>query len=329
MAMLRVENLKAYYVTDIYGVKRNVKAIDGISLEIKENEIFGIAGESGCGKTTLLKVLFGMVDFPLVVLEGSVNYNFGNKSFDVLSLRDEQLREIRWKCISYIPQGCMSVLNPTRIVHKSFLDLIKTHSDEKKKDYSFVKEHMDALGLPQEVLKSFPHQLSGGMRQRTTIALADIFKPKCILADEPSTALDVIVQRGVLQLLKRIQTEHKNTLVLVTHDTAVHANISDRIALMYAGKVVEIGKVHNIFKKPLHPYTKYLISSLPKIGDKSSRTGAPGSPPSLIKPPKGCRFNPRCPYTMGVCKEKLPKLVEVEPGHSVACFLLLKEEEGP
>jgi len=327
--MLRVKNLKAYYIAGTHRVKRSVKAVDGVSFKIKENEIFGIAGESGCGKSTLLKVLIGMVKPPLVVLEGSVNYSLESKSFDILSLRDDQLEKMRWKDFSYIPQGSMSVLNPVRKIHKSFLDIIKTHSNKEKEEYGpIIKEHIKALGLPQEVLKSFPHQLSGGMRQRTTIALATIFTPKIIFADEPTTALDVVVQRGILELLKKIQTEHKNTLVIVTHDMAVHANIADRIAIMYAGKIVEIGKVNDVFKKPLHPYTKYLINSLPIIGDKSLRSSAPGSPPSLVNPPRGCRFNPRCPYTMDICKKKSPRLVEVGLGHSVACFLLSREEES-
>lgn len=329
MGMLKVENLKAYYITGTYGVERSIKAVDRVSFKIKENESFGIAGESGCGKSTLLKVLFGVVNPPLVVLEGSVNYSFESRSFDILSLGDDQLRKLRWRDFSYIPQGSMSVLNPVRKIHKTFLDVIKTHSNEGEKDYDpIVKEHIGALGLPLEVLKSYPHQLSGGMRQRTIIALATIFKPKIIFADEPTTALDVVVQRGVLELLKRVQTEYKNTFVIVTHDMAVHANIVDRIAIMYAGKIVEIGKVSDLFKKSLHPYTDHLINSLPRIGDKSLRRGVPGSPPSLANPPRGCRFNPRCSYAMDICKKKSPKLIEVGPDRSVACFLLSKEEKS-
>lgn len=329
MDILKVEDLKAYYVASLYGVKRNVKAVDGISLNIKENEIFGIAGESGCGKSTFLKVLVGMIKPPLIVLNGKVIYNLEEESIDIISIPNEILNTIRWKIMSYIPQGAMSVLNPTRKIIKTFEDVIKTHKNDvdNKTCRELTEEHIKALGLPLEILNSYPHQLSGGMRQRVTIALATILKPKIIFADEATTALDVVVQRGVIQLLKKVQLEYKNTLVIVTHDMAVHANIADRIAIMYAGKIVEVGKTEDIFKSPKHPYTKYLIESLPKIGDKSPRGSAPGSPPSLLNPPPGCRFHPRCPYVMKNCKEEVPKLIEIEDGHNVACFLYSKEVE--
>ncbi|PMQ01229.1 MAG: ABC transporter ATP-binding protein [Dictyoglomus sp. NZ13-RE01] len=329
MEILKVENLKAYYVASLYGIRRNVKAVDGINLSIKENEIFGIAGESGCGKSTLLKVLVGLIKPPLTLLSGRVVYKLGDEEIDITHIPKENLDSIRWKKMSYIPQGSMSVLNPTRKIIKTFEDVINTHGNNLvNKDYKkFIEEHIKALGLPVEVLNSYPHQLSGGMRQRVTIALATLLKPYIIFADEATTALDVVVQRGVIQLLKKIQSEYKNTLVIVTHDMAVHANIADRIAIMYAGKIVEVGKTEDIFKLPKHPYTKYLIESLPKIGDKSPRVSAPGSPPSLLNPPPGCRFHPRCPYAMDICKEKIPELVEVENGHKVACFLYSREVE--
>ncbi|MCX7795994.1 MAG: ABC transporter ATP-binding protein [bacterium] len=326
MAILKTENLKAYYITEIFGVKRTVRAVDGVSVSINNNEIFGIAGESGCGKSTLIKTLLGIVKPPLTVLEGGVNYSIGDKKFDILALNQKELKSIRWEYISYIPQSSMSVLNPVRRIRDSFKSFINAHKKIEKEEFkNLVEEHLNALGLPTEVLNAYPHQLSGGMRQRVTIALATILRPKVIFADEPSTALDVVVQRGVIQLLKDIQQEQKNTVILVTHDMAIHANICDRIAIMYAGKIIEEAKTEEIFKNPLHPYTKYLIGSLPKIGDKSYRVSAPGSPPPLTNLPPGCSFHPRCPYTTERCKREFPKLVEVADSHKVACFLVSKE----
>lgn len=328
MAVVKVEKVKAYYVTGIYGIKRTIKAIEDISLEINKNEILGIAGESGCGKTTLIKVLFGMIKPPLTVLGGKVVYNLGDENADILSMPSDQLTKLRWKEVSYIPQGSMSVLNPVRRIKKTFQDFIGTHRRmEKKEDFEIlVRNYLRDLGLPLGVLASYPHQLSGGMRQRVTVALATILKPRIIFADEPSTALDVVVQRGVIQLLKRIQKEQKSTLVLVTHDMAVHANIADRIAIMYAGKIIEEAKTSVIFKGSLHPYTKYLIDSLPRIGDKGYRVSVPGTPPPLSNPPKGCRFHPRCPNTREMCKEKIPLLVDVGDGHKVACSCISDEK---
>jgi len=326
MTILKTENLKAYYITEIFGIKRIVKAVDGVSIDINNNEIFGIAGESGCGKSTLIKTLLGIVKPPLTVLGGDVNYSIDDKRFNILSLSPRELKNIRWEYISYIPQSSMSVLNPVRRIRDSFKSFINAHKKIEKKEFkNLVEDHLNALGLPVEVLNAYPHQLSGGMRQRVTIALATILKPKVIFADEPSTALDVVVQRGVIQLLKDIQEEQKNTIILVTHDMAIHANICDRIAIMYAGKIIEDAKTEDIFKHPLHPYTKYLIGSLPKIGDKSYKVSAPGSPPPLSNLPPGCSFHPRCPYTTERCKKDIPSLVEVDSSHRVACFLVSKE----
>jgi peptide/nickel transport system ATP-binding protein len=329
MSILKAENLKSFYILDILGTKQSVMAVNGVNLEIKENEIYGIAGESGCGKTTLIKTLYGMIEPPLNVIDGGVFYNIDGKFINIFSLSEEELRNIRWEYVSYIPQGSMSVLNPVSKISDSFWDFIKAHSNYKDRVEieDSIKEHLNAVGLPLEILNAYPHQLSGGMRQRVTIALATILKPKIIIADEPSTALDVVAQRGVIQLLKNIQQSQKNTIILVTHDMGVHANISDRIAMMYAGKIIEEAKTEEIFENPLHPYTKYLISSLPKIGDKSYKVSAPGSPPSLINPPTGCKFHPRCDNFKPECKLKEPKLIEVSKGHKVACLLYSKEME--
>ena len=324
MTILNTERLKAYYIIDVLGEKRYVKAVDNVNLEINQNEIYGIAGESGCGKTTLIKTLFGMVEPPLNVTDGKVNYKIGSEFVDIFSIDSKRMREIRWEYVSYIPQGSMSVLNPVQKVRYTFEHFIKAHRKIKNRDEDFIKpveSHLAALGLPIQVLDSYPHQLSGGMRQRVTVALATVLQPKIIIADEPTTALDVVMQRGVIQLLKDVQSSLKNTIILVTHDMGIHANIADRIGIMYAGKMIEEASAEEIFENPMHPYTQYLIGSLLKIGDKSYKTSAPGSPPSLMNPPEGCRFYPRCNRATDDCKAAIPKLIEIEPGHKVACFL--------
>ncbi|MGQ9631260.1 MAG: ABC transporter ATP-binding protein [bacterium] len=324
MAILEVNNLKAYYITDIYGMVGSVRAVDGISLRIEENEIFGIAGESGCGKTTLIKALAGLIQPPLTVLGGEVDYDFGGEKLDILSLQTEkQRRRIRGAYVSYIPQGSMSVLNPVKKIRRSFHDFIGAHRKiGSREDFeAFVVEHLRHLGLSQDILNAYPHQLSGGMRQRVTIALATILKPKLIIADEPSTALDVVTQRSVIQLLKKIKEEQKNTVILVTHDMAIHAKICDRVAIMYAGEIVEEARVNDIFKDARHPYAKYLMASLPSIGDKSYKLSVPGAPPSLVDPPEGCRFHPRCPEAKEICRTESPELIDIGNGHKVACFI--------
>lgn len=327
MAVINVANLKAYYVTHVYGLQRTIRAVDGVSLELHANEILGIAGESGCGKSTLLKVLFGVIQPPLKVFAGTVTYYAENKGIDLLASQKDELRRIRWGEIAYIPQGSMNVLNPVRRVRKTFEDVIGTHRKGlTKKDFEvLVYNYLQSLGLPVSVLAAYPHQLSGGMRQRVTIALATILNPRIVFADEPTTALDVVVQRGIIQLLKKIQAEHQNTFVMVTHDMAVHANFAQRVAIMYAGKIVELGKTKDIFARPLHCYTKYLIGSLPKIGDKTYRESVPGNPPALTEAHQGCWFAERCPEVQARCREQTPALVEVGDGHKAACFRVSPE----
>lgn len=218
----------------------------------------------------------------------------------------------------------MSVLNPVRKVIKTFEDIVESHQGIKDHK-AFLQQteiHINRLGLPGEVLNAYPHQLSGGMRQRVAIALATMFHPKLIIADEPTTALDVVVQRGVLQMLKEIQAESKNTVLLVTHDMAVHANVADRVMIMYAGRIMEEAPTETIFKAPCHPYTKHLISSLPMIGVRSTKTSLPGTPPNLANPPSGCRFHPRCPLAMDKCATDVPEMITIDTNHRVACHLV-------
>jgi peptide/nickel transport system ATP-binding protein len=284
-----------------------------------------VAGESSCGKTTLIKVISGNAKPPLKVNSGSVNYHFWSRDVDMLRISQEELRNnVRWKEISYVMQGSMSVLNPVRKIIKTFEDIVESHEHitDKKKFFEQVREHVNRLGLPTEVLNSYPHQLSGGMRQRVAIALATVFQPRLIIADEPTTALDVVVQRGVLQMIKEIQALSSNTVLLVTHDMAVHANMADRVMIMYAGRIAEEAPTEIIFNAPLHPYTQHLIHSLPMIGERSNKAGLRGTPPNLANPPSGCRFHARCPYVMDICRTEVPALVPVRDQHRVACHLV-------
>jgi peptide/nickel transport system ATP-binding protein len=325
VSLLNVKNLYAYYQTELYGISRTVRAVDGVSFKLFPNEIYGIAGESSCGKTTLIKVISGNVKPPLKVISGSVEYQFGSYAVDMLHISKEELRsDVRWKEISYVMQGSMSVLNPVRKIIKTFEDIIETHDriTNKKEFLEQARAHVNRLGLPTEVLNSYPHQLSGGMRQRVAIVLATIFQPSLIIADEPTTALDVVVQRGVLQMIKNIQAMSSNTVLLVTHDMAVHANVADRIMIMYAGRIAEEAPTDIIFNAPLHPYTQHLINSLPTIGERSDKTSLRGSPPNLANPPSGCRFHERCPYVINRCITEVPEMISVEDQHRVACHLV-------
>ena len=325
MALLSVQDLRAYYRTELYGISRTVRAVDGVTFDLLPNEIYGVAGESSCGKTTLIKVISGNIKHPLKAMSGSVNYNFGDYKVDMLKVsQDELRRNIRWKEISYVMQGSMSVLNPVRRIIKTFEDIVDTHEPitDKKKFLEEATAHVNRLGLPTEILNSYPHQLSGGMRQRVAIALATLFQPSLIIADEPTTALDVVVQRGVLQMLKDIQSMSSNTVLLVTHDMAVHANVANRVMIMYAGRIAEEAPTESIFNAPLHPYTQHLIRSLPMIGERSNKASLKGTPPNLANPPSGCRFHTRCPYVMDVCRTDIPDLVQVKERHRVACHLV-------
>ena len=327
-----VRDLRAYYITQTSNVRRTVRAIDDVSLQIREGEVYGIAGESGCGKSTLLKVLLGMITPPLTVIGGSVHYGVDGRDVDILALSETERRAMRWSVVSYIPQGSMHVLNPVRKIRETFRDFVAAHKPVwAARADEHVRTYLQELGLPERVLGAYPHQLSGGMRQRVTIALATILSPRLVLADEPTTALDVVVQRGVIQLLEDIRARMRTTLVLVTHDMGVHANLANRVLVLYAGQVMEEADTTTLFEEPLHPYTQYLIKSLPRLDERGERLreSIPGRPPALARAPGGCRFHPRCPYAMEPCKTDVPRLREVAPGHRVACHLVNPPDESP
>jgi len=329
--ILRTEQLKAFYILEMHGTQKIVKAVNDVDLTIYENEIYGIAGESGCGKTTLLKALFNDFVPPLRLMSGKIYYCINaEKEVDVTRMSPEEIRQMRMEYISYIPQGSMSALNPVLKLKETYEDFIGSHLGQQSREEIFELAHKQilALGLPRNILDLYPHQLSGGMRQRVTIALASLLKPRIMIGDEPTTALDVVVQRGVIQMLKTIQENFKNTIILVTHDMGVHANIADRIGIMYAGKIVEEGATEQIFGNPLHPYTQFLIDSLPKFGDKNVRHSVPGSPPSLADLPAGCPFHPRCPHAKEICCQEMPDFSHVDENHKVACWLVGEGKHG-
>jgi peptide/nickel transport system ATP-binding protein len=322
LPIIRTEEIQAFYVLETPKGEKIIKAVNGINVTIPETTIYGVAGESGCGKSTFLKVLLGNLEPPLRHFGGRVLYRVDGEYLDVLALPGTKQQKLRWTYISYIPQGSMSVFNPVAKLRATFLDFLKSHVPGKvrRELLHLTEERLARLGLSPRLLDVYPHQLSGGMRQRVAIALAVLLNPRVILADEPTTALDVVAQRAVLQLLSDIQRELRNTIVLVTHDMGVHATVTTRMAIMYAGRIVEEGQTQDIFFTPLHPYTQYLIRSLPRIGDKRLRESAPGSPPSLAQLPLGCSFHPRCPFAFERCRQEVPELEEVGE-QKVACFL--------
>ncbi len=318
--MLKIDNVSAQYRT----ISGPVKAIENISFTIFENEIFGIAGESGCGKSTLIKVLYDLISFPLELTKGKVEMGYKSSQGKEITVSSGNIKNAWWEGISYVPQAAMSVLNPVYKIEDQFFEVIQRHQKKvnKQEMYTKIKDYLQELDLPESVLKAYPHQLSGGMRQRVIIALATFLHPNFILADEPTTALDVVVQKNIILLLMDLQEKMKNSLVIVSHDMGVHYQMTHRMAIMYAGSVVELGKTNDIFSDPLHPYTKMLISALPRVGDKNPREGIPGSPPSLKNPPPGCRFAQRCSMAQPSCNDAIPEFREIRPGRFVACHLL-------
>lgn len=330
MWVIKVDNLKSNYVLDMFGTRKVVQAVNDVNMEIHENEVYGIAGESGCGKSTLVKALYGDVQPPLHVADGKVYYQTYGKTIDLYALKPQEQRDLRWSFISYVPQSSMSSLNPVVKLKGTFKNFLEAHVKQygKQQMIELAREHLVNLGLPANVLEAYPHQLSGGMRQRVMIALASFLSPRAMIADEPVTALDVVVSRGVLQLLIEVQEKLKNALVFVTHDMGVLANIAHRVGIMYAGKIIEEGPVEAIFEHPQHPYTQYLINSLPKFGDKTIRESAPGSPPSLVNPPPGCAFHPRCRFGQPRCKVEAPVSQMVGEKHRVACWMVEEVRNG-
>ena len=313
--LLDVRNLIAYYMTPT----APVRAVDNVSFNVTEKEILGIAGESGCGKSTLAYSILRLLKPPGYIRGGEVLF----KGSDLLKIKEEDLRRIRWKHISYIPQSSMNALNPVMRIEEQIGDAIRNHEKVSKGELrKRIEDLLVSVGLSPSVAHMYPHELSGGMRQRVVIAMAMALNPELIIADEPTTALDVVVQRGILQLLRDIRSKLKASVIMITHDMAAQAQIVDRLAIMYAGKIVEIGDANDLFNDPLHPYSRALISAIPSISEKKKLKGVPGFPPDLRSPPPGCRFYPRCPHRIpGKCNVDEPRLIEVKNDRLVACHL--------
>jgi len=310
--MIKLNQLVGTYTT----VRGQVNAVENVDLEIPSGNIVGIAGESGCGKSTLLKVIYGDITFPLSLTSGNIQYGFEDDMGREVTT--DTIQEHWFKHISYIPQSSMSSLNPVIKIRNQFVDFLDKDVN-KNETLDKVRDFIKQLDLPVEALDSYPHQLSGGMRQRIMVALGTFFKPNIILADEPTTALDVVVQKSILLLLLDIQEQMKNTILFVSHDMGVHYQITHKMLIMYAAKVVEFGNSEDVFNAPLHPYTKLLTDSLPTIGDDKMREGIIGRPPSLWENLSGCRFAARCPLVTELCRKQEPELIEHRPGHFAAC----------
>ncbi|WP_407701731.1 ABC transporter ATP-binding protein [Thermosipho ferrireducens] len=306
-----------------------VKAVDGINFTLDSGESLGIVGESGCGKTSVSMTMLRLLPENGEFKGGSVLFDEGNGPVDLVTLPENEMRKYRWKGLAMIFQAAMNSLNPVYKVGDQIVEAILTHypdmniDDAKKK----VAKLFELVGLDPKRMEQYPHQYSGGMKQRAVIALALSCDPKVIIADEPTTALDVIVQDKILKEMKKIQKKLNMAMIYISHDIAVIAEVSDKIAVMYAGKFVELADSVTIFKNPMHPYTYLLMNAFPSIvGEKKELFTIPGEPPNLLEPPKGCRFAPRCPWATDKCREEEPEYKLIENGHYIACWHPLTEE---
>ena len=316
MPVLEVHDLVTNYVTP----KGNVDAVSHVSFTVEEGQTFGLAGESGCGKTTAAMSIMGLLPSNGRVMGGRIILD----GEDLLKKDEKELRKIRWKKISIIFQGAMNALNPVLNVGEQITEVILEKEEITRNDATDrVRELFDLVEIEPSRIVDYPHEFSGGMRQRVMIAMALACHPKLVIADEPITALDVIVQNQILDLMKDLQGKLNLSQILITHDLSVIAETCDKVGIMYAGKLVEYAEAGPVFKTPLHPYTSALIGAYPSIvGEKKTLNFIPGSPPNLINPPKGCRFHPRCPYAEDVCSREEPGYVEEEPGHYAACHFV-------
>lgn len=297
-----------------------VRAVNGVSFALRPGERLGLVGESGSGKTTTALSLMRLLQDSAVIEGGQVLLD----GVDLLGLSPEEMRQARFAQISLIPQGAMNSLNPMMKIGEQLRDTIRAHSDgsASKSDIDArIRQALESVELQASVANGYPHELSGGMKQRVCIAMGILLNPKVIIADEPTSALDVVVQRQVMETLRRVQEALGAAVILVGHDMGLMAQFADRIGVMYGGKLSELSPVRGIFKDPLHPYTQLLIKSLPNLEMKENFRGIPGLTPSLLKPPPGCMFHPRCPQAMARCSTDIPTLVEMKPDQWVSCLL--------
>ncbi|HIP88528.1 MAG TPA: ABC transporter ATP-binding protein [Thermococcus paralvinellae] len=321
-SILQVRNLTVHFYT-YAGI---VRAIEKVSFDVYKGETFALVGETGCGKSVTSRALTQLIESPGRIVEGEVLYYRDEGPVDLLKLDEEQIREIRGNEIAYIFQDPHASLDPLYTVGYQIAEAMEVHGKVKsiKEGIKKAVDILRAVLIPdsERRVKNYPHELSGGMKQRVVIGIGIANNPKILIADEPTTALDVTVQAQILDLINQLKEKYKATVILITHNLGVVAETADRVAVMYAGKIVEIGSVEQIFKNPLHPYTKGLLKAVPNPMTKIERLEAiPGTVPNLITPPSGCRFHPRCPFAMDICKQKIPELKEIEDGHFVACHL--------
>jgi oligopeptide transport system ATP-binding protein len=314
--LLSVRGLKTYFELE----EGLVKAVDGVSFDLERGRTLGIVGESGSGKSvTNLSILRLIPSPPGRIVDGQILFD----GKDIVAMPDAEIRKLRGKRIAMIFQDPMSSLNPFMRISKQMMEVTELHlgygADQA---YEHAVKMLQLVGISdaRTRVNGYPHELSGGMRQRVTIALATVCRPDFIIADEPTTALDVVVQRDVLAMIREIQRELGSSLLFVTHDLAVHANLCDRLGVMYAGRLVEEGPTADLLRAPRHPYTAHLVASLPRIGDTAPKASLPGAPPNLADPPSGCRFHPRCPLAMDICRQEVPPMQTIAAAHRVACF---------
>lgn len=314
---LDVSNLKLYYFTQ----KGPVHGVDDVSFNIFKGETLGVVGESGCGKTSLGTALLNMPSPPGKIVDGKIIID----DINILDLNENNVRKnIRWEKISMVFQGAMNCLTPVYKIEKQMKETLQYHREmEEKEARERIKKYVNLVGLSDDVLNRYPHELSGGMKQRIVIAMALFLEPRLVICDEPTTALDVVVQAQIINLLKELKKKLNLSFVFITHDLATEAEVSDRIMVMYAGKVAEIGTNEQIYgpQGPAHPYTRNLLAATPRLHKKIENLEfIPGAPPDLLAPPQGCRFHLRCPEVMERCKKDVPPVKEIEPGHRVACW---------
>jgi len=325
MPLLEVVDLKTYYKT----LSGYVKAVDGVSFEVEKGQATGLVGESGCGKTTTALAVMRILPQGGKIVSGNILF----KGRDIVDLDDETLREdIRWKEISLVFQGAMNALNPVYKISDQICEAITTHEKNISKQEALERtgKLLELVGVDPSRLDNYPHEFSGGMRQRAMIAMALASNPSLLIADEPATALDVIVAAQVLKLMKELKERLGLGMILITHDLSIVAEICERAAVMYGGKIMEYADVAPLFKHPLHPYTQGLMSAFPDIRAKNRKrmVSIPGSPPDLLKPPSGCVFHPRCEYAKDICRREVPKVAELEGKHFAACFMAQAKHKG-
>lgn len=296
-----------------------VHAVDDVSFDLERGGFLGIAGESGCGKSTLAFAIMRLLKDNATIENGSLLFN----GTDLVGLREEEMKKIRWVDISMAFQSAMNALNPVLSIGEQLTDVIHAHGEVRQSEArDRAIEALKLVDIPRDRFNSYPHQLSGGMKQRVMIAMALILNPDLIIMDEPTTALDVVVQRTIIEKIQELRKSLGFSVIFITHDLSLLVEISDTLAIMYAGKIVEYGNSDELFNMPLHPYTIGLMNSFPSLTGKITRMGGiEGKPPDLLNPPEGCRFHPRCPHAMDICEKSCPALQKVDPRHSVACFL--------